>query len=488
MKSISELSLSIFKRKKIKEFYELDKSQWFPLSEIKTIQRIKFKKLLEHCVQNVPYYREIAGFDKINELSDMQGIPFLTKEIINGNKDELKAGNIIEKRFVPNSTGGSTGESLKFYSDNTNHIGFGIKMRNNMWTGWKIGERQAMLWGSHYDILKAQELCNTVKNKLIHKILYLSSYDMKETDMAAYRRKLNYYKPQLITAYPSGIFILANFLGKNGLNVYKPKGIICSGETLYDYQREKIESLFACSVYNRYGCREVGNIAHQCDKHHGLHINSEHVIVEVVDRDGKACYPGDIGEVVVTDLDNYVFPFVRYKIGDLAVLSGTRCDCGRELPVLEKVEGRVFDVVVGTNGNMLTGNFWTVLLRTGAKGIKQFQVVQERKGELILKLIIEKSFDNVERNKIIKEIHNKCGNEMSINIQIQDKIPLTTSGKHKFVISRVSPLCKQLKKEAPNRYAEIMRDMKNPVRNKEIGSIFRLIKSNIRLVMYSQSQ
>lgn len=441
-KSIALRLLSIFRKNKLKSLQELNNSQWLSLSEIKEMQNRKFLKLINHCKENVPYYKKIDCFSKVKSLDDIIKLPWLTKKIIEENYEDLKATNYPEKRFVPNSTSGSTGETLRFFKDAKDTMGLGLLMRNNMWTGWKIGERQVMLWGSHYDISQAQKLFNKIKNLCIHKILYLSSYDMTEEDMLVYQKKINKYKPQLITAYPTGLFIFASFLEKRGLSIYKPKGIICSGETLYKYQKKQIESIFNCKVFNRYGCREVGNIAHQCDKQAGLHINAEHIIAEVIDENGNPCKPGELGEIVVTDLDNYVFPFVRYKIGDIGKFTDKICSCGRGLPLIEKIEGRIFDVIIGTNGNYVTGNFWTILLRTFIKGIKQFQVIQESRDILVLKLIADKNFNDVEEGKLVQKIHEKCGENMDIKVEIVDKIPLTGSGKHRFIISKVSPFVK----------------------------------------------
>jgi phenylacetate-CoA ligase len=264
----------------------------------------------------------------------------------------------------------------------------------------------------------------------------LSSYDMTEENMLEYRNKINKHRPQLITGYGSALYLFSSFLKEKKLDIYTPKGIISSAETLYEHQRERIESVFGCKVFNRYGCREVGNIAQECSEQSGLHMNSEHILVEVLDEDGLPCEPGKTGEIVVTDLDNYAFPFIRYRIEDIGTLSSIACPCGRGLPMLEKVEGRIWDIIVGTNGNRLVGTFWLI---EGIKGVKRFQIIQERFGELLVKLVVNSSFTQREKQILVDRVHRKCGQDMKIEIQIVDKIPLTKSGKHRFIISKVSP-------------------------------------------------
>lgn len=433
------LLLGIFRRDKLRNFRTLLHSQWMDTAEIRKIQEKKFLNLIGHCVKNVPYYSSIKGFSEVRTLDDIKRLPFLTKGIIREHQSDIKAKNIDRKFFVPNSTSGSTGEGLRFYSDLNNSMDFGVLMRNNMWTGWELGKRQTFLWGSHYDISRTKELFNRIKNMAIYKTLFLSSYEMTENDMRVYRDKINDYKPLLFTGYPSALFIFASFLEREGLDICKVKGVITSGETLYEYQREKIEAIFGCKVFNRYGCRELGDIAHQCEEHDGMHINTEHVIVEVVDKDGNPCEPGKEGEIVVTNLDNYAFPFIRYKIQDIGVLKKGVCRCRRGLPLLEKVEGRIFDIIVGTNGNHLSGNYWTILLRTFIKGIEKFQIIQEKKGELDLCLVVNKGFNDTEKERLVREVMQRCGRDMRIKIAIAEDIPLTESGKHRFIISKVSP-------------------------------------------------
>ena len=146
---------------------------------------------------------------------------------------------------------------------------------------------------------------------------------------------------------------------------------------MFPFQREKIENIFKAKVFNRYGCREFGNIATECEMHNGLHINSDRFIIEIVDEKGNKCENGTLGEILVTDLDNFVFPFIRYKIGDLAIMSETACTCRRNLPLLEKVEGRVFEMIQGPNGNVVAGTFWT-LLRNKVEGFSKFQIIQNK--------------------------------------------------------------------------------------------------------------
>jgi len=433
---------------------KIRRTQWLPEEKIKKIQWIRLEKLLKHSYVTVPFYKNLFDSIGINimkgvTIDDFRNIPLLDKEIITRNKEKLLSTKYKPSDLIVNTTSGSTGKKLVFYKDkkmakNDDYYRMAAVLRNIEWTRAKIWDKQAYLWGSQMDSTKEKRFKGRMLN-FIFPTLFLSSYEMTPYKMNLYVKKINRYKPKVLTGYASALYLFANFLDEKQIKIHNLKGIVSSAETLYQYQRDKIESVFQCKVFNRYGCREVGPIAQECTKHTGLHINAEHVYVEILDENGNPCHPGKIGKIVVTDLDNYGFPFIRYEIGDIGIFSDRKCECGRNLPLLENVGGRVFDIIVGTNGNHLTGTFWTILLRTYVQGIVQFQVIQENFGEIVIKLVVDKSFTETEEKKLLKRIYDKCGEDMKVDIQLVKNIPLTESGKNRFIISKVSPFVNKAK-------------------------------------------
>lgn len=429
-------------RTALKQLHELERVQWLPTDEIKKLQWKKLKKLLEYAHINVPYYQQV--FKTLNVTpkdittpDNFRKLPLLDKEDIRNNIGDIISSNYEKKDLIKNSTGGSTGVNLRFFDDNkrTDYIS-AIVLRNDRWAGLDIGDRHVKLWGSPFDISHQNRLKSKIYNKLF-RTLFLSSYTLSEENMLIYAKKLLQYKPKVIIGYSSPLYLFAKFLEENKIEGIHPRSIISSAEVLYDYQRELIESVFQCKVFNRYGCREFSTIAQECPEHSGMHINAEHVYVECLGEDGEPAAPGESGELIITDLDNYGMPFIRYRIGDVGVLSDRKCNCGRGLPMMETIEGRTFDIIVGTNGSQLGGTFWTLLLRTAVDGIKQFQVIQESKNEINIKIVVDEKFKSEYIGMLTDKIHEYCGDDMEVNFGIVDKIPLTKSGKFRFVISKV---------------------------------------------------
>lgn len=431
-------------RNVLKHLRELKQTQWLSSGEIKKIQWMKLKKILEYTYTNVSYYHRMfktlnmTPKDIVNP-RDFRKLPIIDKETIRNNLNAFVSSNYEKKDLVEHFTAGSTGENLRFFLHNKNmEHRLAVEFRGDQWAGLYIGDKQARLWGAPI----ADPFQTTFKgkfNNLIFRQLLLSSYNLSKESMHEYTKKLLQYKPKTIFGYSSSLYLFARFLDENKIEGIKPKSVVSTAEVLYDYQRELIESVFGCKVFNRYGCNEFSVIAQECSEHSGMHISAEHVYVECLKDDGKPASPGERGELIITDLDNYTFPFIRYRIGDISILSNRECPCGRGLPLLGNVEGRVWDVIVGANGNLLIGGFYLV---KGIEGIKQFQILQEKLGEIIIKLVIDESFIEKEKYKLLKRIYEVFGEDMKVEIRLMDEIPLSKSGKRRFVISKVSPFVK----------------------------------------------
>ena len=438
---LNYLILSIISPSYYKSISESIKNQNINHKELNSLQQKKLINLLLHSKNNVPYYEKLLQSIEVNNINHFTYIPFLSNEIIRDNYDKLKAINLNQRRFKYNSTSGSTGQALKFYSDrNGNHYRHACTIRGDSWTGWRYGEAKLILWGAIKDTNKSQ----TIKGRIIYsKLLFnttmLSSFNMTNNDMIKYIDIINKNKPTLIIGYPSSLELFSQFIKKENLSIHTPKGLITGGETLYNNQRNIIQEVFHSKVLNRYGSRDVGHVANECELQNGLHISSDRVYVELINENGGKCEPGEIGEIVVTDLDNYVFPFIRYKTGDLGVYTDRICPCGKPFPLLESVVGRTFDLIIGTNGNRVSGNYFSLSLKYSIKGIESFQVVQNKINTVNLNLKVNSEYNIKEEYKLIKLLKKKLGKEMNIIIEKVDNIQNTASGKHRWVISKVSP-------------------------------------------------
>ena len=423
---------------------ELQSNQWKSKEELIRLQSLKLKRLLRHAYENISFYRK--KFDDIGvDLKDLHHpeyfhhIPLLTKKEINENREGMISTRLNGNRLIPNSTSGSTGEALHFYLDFRSTVFRRASViRNQEWLGNRLGDKSARIWGAPMDLKKAAAARGRL-HSWVNNIMYLSSYELSDQNLEIYERKLNKFKPKLLISYPGPLAVFSEYLIKKNKKIKSIKSIISSAETLFPWQRDLIEKAFSCPVYNRYGCREFGDIAHECPKREGLHINFDRVIVEILDEKFKPVREGGNGELVITDLDNYGMPFIRYRTGDIGSFKNELCSCGRSFPLLDQVEGRTLDVIRAPNGNRLGGTFWTLLFRS-QPGIKNFQVIQDRLEFITVKYVKDSDVQNINFSEFERRIQEMCGKDFKVHFEEVPFIPKTSSGKTRFVVSKLDEL------------------------------------------------
>jgi aspartate 1-decarboxylase len=171
--------------------------------------------------------------------------------------------------------------------------------------------------------------------------------------MRGYAANLKRFRPSVITGYPSALTAFSRFCRDTGLDLPSPRAVVTGGERLFAHQRAMIEGVFGAGVYERYGSRRFSIVAHECPEHRGLHIFSDLYHVEVIHESGRPAGKGETGELVITDLSNLYMPLIRYRTGDLAVQGGSGCPCGRNLPMLERLEERFDESMVAQEGKIV---------------------------------------------------------------------------------------------------------------------------------------
>ena len=418
-------------------------TQWNDAETVVNYQKKRLVELLKHTQLRSGYYRKLfkqigltpAQFDYPQ---DLVKIPPLDKDIIRKRKKDLLCEKPSSGFVVPNSTSGSTGEATFFFSDKrAEAIKAPLVLRNYEWLDIGIGSRELRIWGAHFDVNNAkkikQRLLNYIKNRFI-----LSSYEMRNGNIPQILETVEQLRPDFIFSYPSTLFHIAEYSQHRKIRLaFRPKVVITSGEQLHQWQKESIESFFGATVFNFYGCREVGSIAQECLYREGMHVISENVIVEVVDVSGHPVI-GKEGDILVTDLNNRVMPFIRYRIGDRGRILERSCDCGRTGFPLIDVFGRSFDIIRSPQGDAVGGTFWTLLFRS-KPGIRRFRVIQEQLGEVHIDYVSE------DGNDLPQETIDNYSNEiqdrlkgLKVCFQHVNTIPALDSGKQQFVFNRIS--------------------------------------------------
>ena len=418
---------------------DYQRDQWLAPEQIAALQWQRLKRLLEHCEQKVPYYRQrwreagVAVAD-IRNLDDYAQLPVLTKADIRQHFDALQAEGWHD-RVLTKATGGSTGDPLRFgYTRESYERRTAVMWRGYDWAGSRMGRRTLFVWGGAVGTPnRVQQFKDRVYNAAFARRV-LNSFGMTEANMAGYADAIDDYRPQVIVGYVGPLVRLAQWLLDTGRRVAAPRSIIGAAESLHEFQREIIERAFGCPAYNTYGCREFMLIASECERREGLHVNADHLVVELQRHPGAPAT--EPGEVVITDLFNYGMPFVRYLNGDVATASDHVCSCGRGLPLLQRVDGRLLDAIRTPAGHLLPGEFFPHMLKD-VPGLVRFQVVQRRLDQLELSLVRGPGFDEASLAYIRRELAKVVGDSLQLNVHFVDDIPLTPSGKWRVCISEL---------------------------------------------------
>lgn len=427
----------------LKYLNELEKSQYYSPEKIRNLQWMRLIPLLKHAYENCPFYRKRfleVGLkpSQIHSPEDFLKFPPLSKSDIQENLSEMIAGNFPKKDLIRDRTGGSTGHPLVFYySKDRRDSRDAATIRHSRWSFWDIGDKAAYIWGAVRDISSHKSLRSKLRGALLRRNgPFLNTYTMSEEDMYLFAEKLKKFKPKVILGYAPATALFAKFLEDHKILDINPSAIVTSAEVLLPEARELIENVFHCKVFNRYGCREVSLIANECEEHQGLHINAENLYIEFI-REGRPVIE-ESGEILITDLRNYAMPLIRYKIGDVGRLLKKTCSCGRGLPIMDAIEGRVTDFIITPEGKLVSGVALTLTI-TNIEGIKQVQLVQEKINQLKVKLVKDKGFTDDSAKYLLNNIGKHVGKKVEIEIQYVSEIPKELSGKYRFTISKVSP-------------------------------------------------
>lgn len=421
-------------------------------AEVQQLQTKYLHRLLSHAYLNTAYYhRQLSAIGwspglPADEVSlALRALPLLDKGILRRDAGLIGSMDLDKRTWFYNTSGGSTGEPIRFIQDReVRHWGQATKMTFDSWAGYTVGMPKVLLWGSERDLLLGNESVKTKVGRWLRNDRWLNTFRMSEKDMRGYVDRINDVRPVQILAYVEAAYELARFIEQEGLTVHSPRSVMTSAGTLFPHMREVIERVFQTRVFNRYGSREVGDIASECQCHCGLHICPLTQYVEIVRPDGAASAPEEIGEVVVTSLVNYAMPLIRYKIGDLAAWASCNCSCGSSWPLLQEVSGRVNSVIRTSKGSFSGAALTTLLYyqdmaRTERFGsFCRYQLIQKSLNDFILRVVVE---DGVlwdrERDRVIHKLLSALGEEVKINIQLVDKIHASSSGKHQYIWSEI---------------------------------------------------
>lgn len=423
--------------RKTEEFAGRDR---YTLAQWHEYQTRHLRQLLGYAFEQVPHYQRlwaglgITGSDlEALELAHLVKLPMTEKETIRSHPSDFLARSVSRRRLHTMLTSGSTGTPLAVRLSSQTHQTWSAayEVRCRRWAGVDHTMSRAMI-GGRLVVPEATSKAPFWRYNPIERQLYLSAFHIAPANVPHYARALDQYRPDYLVGYASAHFFLARMIEEQGLTVHSPKAVLTSSEKLTSDMRATLRRVYRCQVFDAYSGVEPCCLASECE-HHRLHVSPDVGVLELVDEGGQPVPPGQPGEVVATGLLNFDQPLVRYRMGDLAEWSDEQCPCGRRMPVLRELLGRLEDTVVGHDGRemvRLHGIF------VGLTSVREGQVIQEELGHVRVRVVAPEGLLDRDRDLIQTRFRDRLG-PVRVEIERVPHIERTARGKFRAVISRV---------------------------------------------------
>jgi len=425
--------------------FQLESTQWNAGEKLLALQRLQLAKVLRHAVATVPYYRDKFQNLATPHLEDFtweewRRLPLLTRPAVQ------EAGQKLISRAIPVEhgshckvqTSGSTGTPITAYGTAVSQLFWRVfGLRDHIWhrrdfsakhaiiryvKGLKAGETlQAALWGQ-----STAPLFNTGP-ALTMSIL---------TEVEVQAQWLMQQAPGYLLSYPSNILALAQIFREKNWRLSSLKEIRTISESVGADMRKVCREVWGVPVKDVYSSQEIGYIALQCPEHDHYHVQSETVLVEVLDEQNNPCLPGQIGRVVVSTLHNFAMPFIRYELGDYAEV-GEPCPCGRGLPVLTRILGRQRNMMITPDGKKYWPSFPSTLL-SQLVPLRQIQIIQKDLERLTVNMVTDRELLEDEKTRLIEGLRSQLSYPFQISLCYVKCIERSRSGKYEDFVSLVS--------------------------------------------------
>ena len=430
------LKYSLVKSKSLNVYLNAIRNQHLPKDELEKISWNKTLKILNYAFENVPWYYEkysAIGLNPkdITKPKHFNQIPIITRSDLSNHFDEFISNKANPKSLKVSTTGGSSGVPIKI---GMQKYGIRESQKWQMYSWWGLSPSVNM--ASIYRGVPVESLKKVALNFINwpQKVIRLDATQISEEKIVKFIEQCKKVKPKLIHGYVGGLDAIADYIIDNDIDFPTPKVIWSTAAPLTLIQEEKISKAFNAPICDQYGCSEVYFISAECKCKNGLHIFSDAVKVEFLDEFNEQVKTNEYGKIVLTNLDEFHFPLIRYENGDRGRLLNNKCNCGMSHPLMDKVKGRISDNIILPDGTILAGEYLTTIFDDFTDSVKQFQIIQKKDKSIQVKIVLTQldKLENIQ-NSIYNELLGKIRNQVGLDIQFVNEV-LSIKGKLQFII------------------------------------------------------
>jgi phenylacetate-CoA ligase len=430
------------KRPVLERWRELRRTQWASLDELHAIQTRAVSRLVDHAYRNVPMYRalfEERGLTPadVRTPEDLTKLPLLRRADLRA-AGTARASTVAPLPTIQKQTSGTTGEPLLFgFEPDSEHWRRAVKYRGYEWAGYRPGDRALFFWGAPLPTPPPwRTRVKTALDRRLHRERYVHCAVMREDDLERAIGVIRATRPKVLVCYAQAGAELARYVTARGLRSWSALPVICGAERVTPRDRADLEAAFG-PVFDVYGCREVMMIGGECEAHAGYHLSMENLVVEIVVTEQGRERPareGETGEVVFTDLHNFGMPFIRYANGDVATAGSAHpCPCGRTLPRIRSIAGRVSETLHDGNGAAVSGVALGNIFYDVSATVRQFQIVQHRDRSVTIRVVPVEQMPAEALTQIGKNAEQLLAG-VRVRVEAVNDLPRNAVGKHHLVI------------------------------------------------------
>lgn len=418
----------------------LEAAQWWDQERLQAERDRRLRQLVQVAAAEVPFYREIlnrAGLEaaQIRSANDLVRLPVITKSMLR--RQGQRSIRATGQRQYDSCSSGSTGEPFCVKEDRETAGWYRASfLLAAEWSGWHVGAPHLQM-----GMTLERSQFRWLKDRIL-RCSYVSAYDLSDPALDNYLQVMERHHVEYVWGYPGAVFFLARRALEAGWN--RPlRSVLTWGDNLFAHQREAIQTAFMTKVFDTYGCAEGFQVAAQCGRDGVYHVHSLDVVVEYLADDGSPALPGKPGMLVITRLHAGPSPFIRYQVGDVAVTPFVRsCACGRGFETMTGIQGRAADVITTPSGNRLIVHFFTGVLEHFDE-IETFQVVQSKQRRAVLRVVPGPGFTEEIGHKAIAMLQGRGAQDLEIELDIVNEIPLTAGGKRRFILKEGTTMAQE---------------------------------------------
>ncbi len=416
---------------------------FWPLERIEHLQQRRLRSMIQHAYDTVPFYRQVMEERRLRPhdfrtAADLEALPLIDGIEVRENGEQFLSSSYRDrpKLTLQTSSAYTYVQKLIHWDDEALLRRLITAERDRevlnrlLGKGW--GQVQVFLLPENSVSLKTRTFWDgrtVTPHSLAHR--FFLSPERPFDEVIA---QINTIRPQVVFSYGSYAEEFFHFVAESTPQIALPRVWMYGGDMLSEAAREFIEKNFDCMIYSTYQAVETSKIGFQCERRQGFHLNIDLCALRLVDESGKNVKPGEEGEVVISNLYNRATVLLNYRLGDRGILAPDLCSCGRSLPLLEQLKGRVSETIRLPNGRRIDTETLSLSFKDELGPSLLAQLSQTGPDQVLWRIVPSLSADREELAQQVLEKSRFLLGNVEVRVEFLEKIPRTPAGKFRRVV------------------------------------------------------